>query len=1116
MANRTLNWVGTTTAYATASNWIDQATGLAPATPPDAGDNCRWGTGTGATNNPCAVTATAYCRSADFTGYTGSFSITGGGVYLVIGDGTTGTGNIALNLSTGMTINSAAQFQFVSSSTTQQTVETAGKTIQILYFSHVSGSWLVTSSTGTLNAGNLYNNAGTVTLSVTTWNGSSLNFAGSSTKVFDPGSTAMNITAYSNTIVNSGSNTTIRPNTAIFTVTTWQPIRCNGLNWNGASIVVTAPVDVYPVTFSNSPGTWANFTRTCRATKSDSLIITGTLTVTGTFTAAGNSTTNRLLVASGAAGVAATINAAVVSCSNVDLMDITAAGSGNWDLSAITGLSGDCGGNTGITFTPSVAQAATGTASFTWSTHGWTTRVPLPQDDVTVANAFVAGRTVTIDMPRIGRNVSFAGVSGSPNVSNTWTGSTACSIYGSLTLSASLGSSVFPNNVELRGRGTHTITSAGKTPVSTNSSLNIIAPGGTYTPADPLTVGGDIQLTAGTLTTDSLAMQSNRVLNNEAYTGATTWNLGTTTWTISGASGSPTFTVAAASTFNGSSSTIVFGTYGGAASTTRTFNGGGKTFGTVRYTVTGTGQLTISGNNTFTVLDVGPGRSIAVTAGAFQTVIGDLPSGSPFGYQYQPGATGARVSTPDSAALSITGDITVRLRVSMNNWFQNQALISKYNSTGNQISWQLTTGAIGFNWFHSSNGSTTSSNPTQVAPPFTNGETYWIEVSRVQSTGVTTFKWAPDSASVPTSWTTLASTPIAAGSAMFDSTAPIELGSREGGTSGLAAGRFYRAQILSDSTLVFDADFTTKPVGANSFTESSANAATVSITGLLAQVGDGRIAYTSSTGGSAAFIRRSLGTMAPDYATFTDIRGVHPYQLFRGANTVDVSGNSNLHASATTYTHRQTTHIYDSNAATSIAATLPYNTKVGSLVVAEFISFGSTGGLTPPTGWDLVVSQGAPTLAPAFICLYVKVGDGTPLSASLSQVTARARMLAITEFDGFSNPLADGSSSNVGTASNATSINTTATTGPTPTSIPVLGTVLVGNNSTLTATVGATNGWLEDHSPVATTYKMFRKEVTALAAQDTTVTWTSARAYTSALLGLFKDAPTSGSFLMFM
>ena len=100
------------------------------------------------------------------------------------------------------------------------------------------------------------------------------------------------------------------------------------------------------------------------------------------------------------------------------------------DLSAITGLSGDCGGNSGITFTPSATQTATGTASFTWSTHGWTSRVPLPQDNVVIANAFVAGRTVTVDMPRLGRDIDFTGVTGSPSISN----GSAASMYGSLTL----------------------------------------------------------------------------------------------------------------------------------------------------------------------------------------------------------------------------------------------------------------------------------------------------------------------------------------------------------------------------------------------------------------------------------------------------------------------------------------------------------------------------------------------------------------------------------------------------------------------------------------------------------------------------------------------------------
>ncbi len=101
------------------------------------------------------------------------------------------------------------------------------------------------------------------------------------------------------------------------------------------------------------------------------------------------------------------------------------AGAGSWNLSAITGNSGDCGGNSNITFTTPVTTDWQSGA--TWSTATWSSRVPLPQDTATFTTAGVA--TITQDMPRIG-SVDFSTTSGN----KTWTTSTAASVFGSIDL----------------------------------------------------------------------------------------------------------------------------------------------------------------------------------------------------------------------------------------------------------------------------------------------------------------------------------------------------------------------------------------------------------------------------------------------------------------------------------------------------------------------------------------------------------------------------------------------------------------------------------------------------------------------------------------------------------
>jgi len=137
---------------------------------------------------------------------------------------------------------------------------------------------------------------------------------------------------------------------------------------------------------------------------------------------------------------------------NADFQDIIGAGTGSWNLSWVSWWSGDCGGNSGITFTTSATTNCS--AGTTWSTATWSSRVPLPQDTATFS---WSSRTITQDMPRIGA-VDFTGSSGL-----TWTTSTACSFFGSINLTNlwTLTASVQWYTYEWRWNST--LTSAGKT-----------------------------------------------------------------------------------------------------------------------------------------------------------------------------------------------------------------------------------------------------------------------------------------------------------------------------------------------------------------------------------------------------------------------------------------------------------------------------------------------------------------------------------------------------------------------------------------------------------------------------------------------------------------------------
>lgn len=128
-----------------------------------------------------------------------------------------------------------------------------------------------------------------------------------------------------------------------------------------------------------------------------------------------DSTTKRTLIASSVIGVPRTITCnGTITASNVDFRDIIGAGAANWDLSNITGGSGNCGGNSGITFTPAQTQYFKHTlGAVNWSdVTKWFSnyertiqgRVPLPQDDAIFdENSFTGASTLNVNVPRIGR-----------------------------------------------------------------------------------------------------------------------------------------------------------------------------------------------------------------------------------------------------------------------------------------------------------------------------------------------------------------------------------------------------------------------------------------------------------------------------------------------------------------------------------------------------------------------------------------------------------------------------------------------------------------------------------------------------------------------------------------
>jgi hypothetical protein len=209
-------------------------------------------------------------------------------------------------------------------------------------------------------------------------------------------------------------------------------------------------------------------------------------------------------------------------------------------------------------------------------------------------------------------------------------------------------------------------------------------------------------------------------------------------------------------------------------------------------------------------------------------------------YLYLPGVSGNTASTPDSAALDITGDLEIVLRTAQDDWTPatNHYPIGKRATTGNQRSWlveNLSTGAVRLYW--SADGAAENSALSTASVGFADGAVGWIKITLDVDNGASgrdiKFYTAPDQATEPTSWTQLGTTITQAGvTSIFSGTADLRLGGWQDGTS-VNGAKYLRAIVRNGigGTVAFDADFTTGITAGSqtSVTESSANAATVTI-----------------------------------------------------------------------------------------------------------------------------------------------------------------------------------------------------------------------------------------------------------------------------------------------
>lgn len=461
---------------------------------------------------------------------------------------------------------------------------------------------------------------GTLDLNGQTINVGTFSLTGTGTRTLTMGSSAINVSG-TGTAWNAGTltNCTITANTATITMSGSNVTFLGATNWNGLSLVMNG---------SGSPalsaafGTFANVTRTGTATKGDGLIIAA-FTVTGTFTLNGNSASNRLFVISNSLlGIARTITntGATMTWSNVDFRDVILSTA--YNCSGITGGCGDAGGNSGITFTTATTNYWVGDTG-NWSDvnewanssggTGGTGRVPLPQDDVVFDNnSFSGNNSVSLDMPRLGKNINASAYNegNTPILANNITNNT---IYGSLTLNSNITSFSSSPNLTFEGRGDYTLTSAGNTFGPGTVSISMV--GGSLTLQDAYVGSFTLTLSYGTFDANDFNVTTASV--SISGSNSRTLTMGTGTWTVTSTGTVWNATTLTNMTFNEETSTILVSN---TTATAKTFAGGSTTYYNLE--ITGS-NVVLTGSNTFNNLALNNSAGVGgtrFTAGTTQTL----------------------------------------------------------------------------------------------------------------------------------------------------------------------------------------------------------------------------------------------------------------------------------------------------------------------------------------------------------------------------------------------------------------------------------------------------------------------------------------------------------------
>jgi hypothetical protein len=464
----------------------------------------------------------------------------------------------------------------------------------------------------------------------------------------------------------------------------------------------------------------------------------------------------------------------------------------------ITGTSfGDAQNNSGITFPAGVTRFWVGGTGSWSSTTKWSAStggasgasIPLCQDTVIFdANSVTAGaQTVTLDMPRAGKDIDCTAVLNTPTFAFS---ASIVDVFGNF-LTGTITTST-PNTLRFSSRSATLFKTNN---VAFTPAIIINTFGNSTTLIDDLTitnpgVTGGLTIAAGTFNVTT----SNVTVAQRFAMATGTLNMGSSTWTMQGPANGTPWNVTGG-TVNAGTSILKFTDSSGS---NKAFVGNGATYYVVWFSGTGNGAFQISGNNTFTELRADAARLIQFANGSNNTVSNWNMNGgrgfnaqSDYKFVHCNGLTAA-LTTPDSINNSITGDLDVRCRISLDNYNPGVRVlfVSKRTttSTAGELDFLLeSNGSLVITWW--SGGGVSQAGSSTVNPStlgLTANTPIWFRAVRqnnVAGNFNVLFYYSTDGAT-PSTWVQIGATVIGAGVAnVGDSSNTLNVGGSQSGNT---------------------------------------------------------------------------------------------------------------------------------------------------------------------------------------------------------------------------------------------------------------------------------------------------------------------------------------------